>query len=104
MVLGDWGAVPSGQGTIPAVQKKVAGMMVDYYNKAKAAGRNLLFVATVGDNFYWTRLKRGSSSFADVWQANYGPLPSVPWLVAAGNHDFGDSDDYAICPARRPTR
>ena len=104
MVLGDWGAVPSGQGTIPDIQQKVAGRMVDYYNKAKAAGRNLLFVATVGDNFYWTGLGRGSSSFQDVWQANYGPLTSVPWLVAAGNHDLGDSDDWAICPANAPNK
>ena len=36
------------------VQKKVAEIMNSFYESQKAKGMNLLFVAAVGDNFYWT--------------------------------------------------
>ena len=53
ITIGDWGAnhdsVEDRQ-----VQKKVADIMNAFYESQKAKGMNLLFVAAVGDNFYWT--------------------------------------------------
>ena len=89
MMIGDWGAASS-ESTYVKVQRQVAAKMNAYYNAQKAKGMNLLFVAAVGDNFYWTG--QDCNTWAAEWTQMYGTdLTSVPWLAIKGNHDW-----YAI--------
>jgi len=65
-----------------------------------------MFVATVGDNFYWTGAS--PSKWQNIWVNEYGnqnessPLYNIPWLASRGNHDFGNDDPYAFCPNVHP--
>lgn len=76
-----------------------------YVAEQRALGKTLLFVASVGGNFYWS----GASprSFEEQWAMPYGvwapgtPLFGVPWLSVLGKHDLGNNDPYALCPGRR---
>ena len=95
MMIGDWGA-PSTEGTYKQVQKAVADKMVSYYKAQKAKGMNLLFVAAVGDNFYWNG--QDCSTWKADWTAMYGDhLTAVPWLAIKGNHDWYDHMIYIQC-------
>eukprot|EP01084_Bolivina_argentea_P023594 44037_1 len=53
ILIGDWAPDRSSNTTHVQIQEVVANKMKSFYNKQKAAGYNLLFVATVGDNFYY---------------------------------------------------
>lgn len=98
LVIGDWGKA---DGPGPC-QLAVATMMKRYVANQRAVGRKLLFVATAGDNFYWSGVKL--NSWETSWAAPYGtndpnsPLYKVPWLAVLGNHDYGNDDPYAFCP------
>jgi len=99
IILGDWGKAGS-----PGVcQRAVADMMKNYIRGQKASGKNLLFVASVGDNFYWSGITPGAweTSWAEPYGTNHpdSPLFNVPWLSVLGNHDYGNSDAYAFCPS-----
>lgn len=96
-ILGDWGAGPTG---CEKVQQAVASKMLEYYNKNKN-DKNLLFVLTLGDNFYWTGLDRGDM-FTNVWSNFYKDLCNYRWLSCMGNHDWGDNDSYCVCPSNKP--
>jgi len=100
MMIGDWGA-PSGEGTYEGVQQAVANKMKDFYSAQKAKGMNLLFVAAVGDNFYWTG--QDCSEWERDWSNMYGSeLTSFPWLAVKGNHDWGNSDPQSLCAWNNP--
>jgi len=98
IILGDWG---KSDGPGPC-QVAVAEKIKTYVKEQSAAGKNLLFIATVGDNFYWSGVKPYSWELS--WEAPYGPndpdspLFEVPWLATLGNHDYGDNDPWACCP------
>lgn len=98
LVIGDWGH-PGGPGPC---QSKVADIMKSYIRKQQARGKELLFIASVGDNFYWTGVS--PVSWDVQWSHPYGandpasPLYKIPWLAVLGNHDFGVTDTYAFCP------
>lgn len=98
LILGDWGH-PGGPGPC---QRRVADLMKTYIWNQRASGRELLFIASTGDNFYWTGVS--AVSWDAQWSLPYGsndpssPLYRVPWLAVLGNHDFGDTDTYAFCP------
>lgn len=102
-VLGDWGA---GEETGCALaQIAVANKMIDYYNKHKST-KNLLFILTLGDNFYWTGLNNDTNPITNMfntrWANTYGPLCNYKWLAGMGNHDWGDNDPYCVCPSDNP--
>jgi len=100
MLIGDWGA-PSGESTYEGVQQVVANKMKAYYESQKSKGYNLLFVAAVGDNFYWTG--QDCNEWTRAFTNMYGPnLTSVPWLAIMGNHDWGNSDPDALCAWNKP--
>lgn len=75
--------------------------MKDYINARKAEGKNLLFVATVGDNFYWSG--QDGSSWDTQWANVYGvndessPFYNVPWMAVQGNHDLGTANPGCAC-------
>eukprot|EP01062_Namystynia_karyoxenos_P006873 TRINITY_DN123_c1_g1_i1.p1 TRINITY_DN123_c1_g1~~TRINITY_DN123_c1_g1_i1.p1 ORF type:complete len:408 (+),score=83.98 TRINITY_DN123_c1_g1_i1:169-1392(+) len=99
LILGDWGKF-GGPGDC---QSQVAGRMKAYIKSQEAQGRKLLFVAVVGDNFYWSG-NDPSRSWSTQWSTAYGiedpasPLFGVPWLAVLGNHDYGDTDLHSACP------
>lgn len=80
-------------------QKQVAEKMKTYVanRKAKNPNSELLFVLSVGDNFYWTGVTPGR--FDKTWADIYGDtLTSVPWFAVLGNHDYGNDDPGTGCP------
>ncbi|CAE7466482.1 PAP7, partial [Symbiodinium pilosum] len=98
LILGDWGKA-GGPGSC---QKAVAAHLRAYAEKQANESKTLLFVASVGDNFYWTGATPEAWEF--VWSQPYGvndpnsPVYQVPWLSVYGNHDYGNHDPYAFCP------
>lgn len=102
LILGDWGKATG----VGACQKAVADKMKAYVRKQRAAGKTMLLVGLVGDNFYWAGVS--PEAWDKQWEPAYGtndpksPLYQVPWLAVAGNHDYGDDDPYAFCPHSRP--
>ena len=100
MTIGDWGA-PNGESTYQGVQKVVASKMNAYYESQAEKGYNLLFVAAVGDNYYWTG--QDCNLYEQDWINVYGKnLTSIPWLAVMGNHDWGNSDPQALCAWNKP--
>jgi len=103
LILGDWGKA---HGPGPC-QTAVAEHMKAYVAHQASQGKQLLFVATTGDNFYWKGVT--AASWGQQWSEPYGtnepgtPLYKVPWLASLGNHDFGDDDIYASCPDKQTT-
>eukprot|EP00440_Ansanella_granifera_P071729 gb/GFBE01077842.1/.p1 GENE.gb/GFBE01077842.1/~~gb/GFBE01077842.1/.p1 ORF type:complete len:402 (+),score=54.84 gb/GFBE01077842.1/:1-1206(+) len=99
LIIGDWGR-DSGPGQC---QSAVAEKMKAYIRQQQAQGKQLLFVASAGDNFYWSGVK--ASAWEQSWSRPYGtndpasPLYKIPWLAVLGNHDFGNDDPHAACPA-----
>lgn len=113
LILGDWGkprhlepkhgAAPRGAGEC---QWEVAARMADYVRAQAAAGKKLLFVANVGDSFYWNGVAPGTDeSWRKQWAELYGvldpasPLHGVPFLSVMGNHDYGARDCAANATA-----
>ena len=99
MIIGDWGA-PDGESTYKGIQQVIANKMLSYYKSQKEKGYNLLFIAAVGDNFYWTG--QDCNEFYDHWSSIYGELTTFPWLGVFGNHDWGNSDPWALCAWNNP--
>ena len=99
ITIGDWGSASTAHDAIK-VQKQVASLLQDFYTSQKSKGYNLLFIASVGDNFYWTG-QNCVDEFEQHWSDIYGPdltaNEDVPWLAVYGNHDWGNSDPYAVC-------
>lgn len=70
--------------------------MKSFYNKQKNDGMNLLFVATVGDNFYFGG--NDCTMYDQYWKQVYGDIAKdYYWLAVFGNHDWGSNDPHAIC-------
>ncbi|CAE7246619.1 cal-1 [Symbiodinium sp. CCMP2456] len=105
IVIGDWGKALDSGGP-GSCQLKVAELVKSYVRAQRQAGKTLLFVASVGDNFYWTGVT--PEAWKVAWAEPYGvndqtsPLFQVPWLAVYGNHDFGSHDPYAFCPHVQP--
>ena len=84
LMLGDWGK-PPGLYAKGDCQDKVKDMMWAYVKKQTAAGKNLLFIAAIGDNFYFTGVDK-NTDWAASWSTPYGvhdsavnpPPPSFP--------------------------
>ena len=105
MVIGDWGGEDGDTGHGPD-QAKCAERMREYVTERKRRNpkSTLLFVLSVGDNFYW--VGGGALRFEKTWHDVYSnktdltqsnELVEVPWFSVMGNHDYGDSDLHAIC-------
>jgi len=98
LIIGDWGK----DGGPGSCQNRVAELMKQYVHNQAAQGKTLLFIASVGDNFYWSG--QDGSKWKRQWGDVYGtadpfsPLYNIPWLAVLGNHDFGTSDPYLACP------
>lgn len=76
LILGDWGS-PNFDGS-GSCQKEVADSMNEYVIDQKSKGKNLLFIAALGDNFYWTGNGNcdatGKGMWQSVWSKVYGSL------------------------------
>jgi len=114
LVLGDWGksiqyvdgSRIKGRGEC---QWEVFQKINAYVKSQAARGKRLLFVANVGDSFYWSGVKPSTNeSWRKQWAERYGVLDKnsalhgVPFLSVMGNHDYGNTDKWAACPHRRP--
>jgi hypothetical protein len=99
LIIGDWGK----DGGPGSCQNRVADLMKQYVQNQAALGKTLLFIAAVGDNFYWSG--QDGSKWSSQWDDVYGhsdpnsPLYDIPWLAVLGNHDIGNSDPYLACPS-----
>ena len=86
MLLGDWGAHSE---TDRAVQEAIARKMIDLHRKRKKEGYNLLFIVTLGDNFYYGGLDDSCDFYIKRWFDIYAELATdYQWLVVKGNHDW----------------
>ena len=80
LILGDWGKA-GGPGSC---QLAVAARLREYVALQKSLGKHLLFIASVGDNFYWTGAT--PEAWLRTWAQPYGandpnsPTYKVPWL------------------------
>eukprot|EP01083_Nonionella_stella_P120192 359969_1 len=95
ILIGDWGAHDSSTSDVK-VQTAIAEKMKTFYQSQKAKGMNLLFVGTVGDNFYYDG--QTCAYYTKRWTEMYGVIATdYPWLAVMGNHDWGNDDPHAIC-------
>merc|ERR1712046_58414 len=98
LIIGDWGK----DGGPGSCQNRVADLMKQYVQNQAALGKTLLFIASVGDNFYWSG--QDGTKWSSQWGDVYGtadpnsPLYDIPWLAVLGNHDMGSTDPYLSCP------
>ena len=78
-----------------------------FATKQKAKGFTLLFIAVVGDNFYWNGVDP-KISWELMWAKPYrtndpsSALYQTPWLAVMGNPDYGNTDPHAFCPTVKP--
>eukprot|EP01084_Bolivina_argentea_P008008 14986_1 len=100
IILGDWGC--AGQDTVGVkMQIGVANKMKSFIASQKSLGMNLLFIGTVGDNFYPAGQSCTDWQFA--WNDKYGDLANdYIWLASKGNHDWANLDPAAMCPWNNP--
>eukprot|EP01084_Bolivina_argentea_P286811 492062_1 len=95
ILIGDWGCSNRNPAEVQT-QTGVANKMKSFYNKQKEAGYNLLFVATVGDNFY--EAGQDCTMWKDRFTDMYGEIATdYYWLAVFGNHDWGGNDTNAMC-------
>jgi len=94
LIIGDWGAQDEAT-TDVKVQTAIAEKMKTFYENEKKDGMNLLFVGTVGDNFYYDG--QNCDYWEKRWTNMYGDLINYPWLAVFGNHDWGIDDPEAMC-------
>lgn len=95
LLIGDWGAHDQTSSDV-AVQTAIAKKMLSFYEKQKSNGYNLLFVGTVGDNFYYDG--QTCAYWKSRWTDMYGEIATnYPWLAVFGNHDWGKDDPGAMC-------
>ena len=97
LLSGDWGAEALQNKN---VQLAVAKKMNAYYNKQASNGYNLLSILSLGDNFYYTG--QDCNEYDDHWSSVYGSnltssANDINWIATMGNHDWGDSDQWAMC-------
>jgi hypothetical protein len=105
IIIGDWGASPPGgyMHDSRMVQKVIAEELKNYVKDRKSEGKNLLFIATVGDNFYPVGLD--CKQWEYQWKDVYGELATdYIWLAIMGNHDWGNTDPSCICPDNDPDK
>lgn len=114
-VVGDFGSFNL-LNSSKCCQNKVAQRMLAKRALLESQGYNVLFVAALGDNFYWTGVcpEKATPDYGPCytqssglqqwqhWASTYGNLTNLPWLGVMGNHDFGNSDVYAMCPEKAP--
>ena len=89
IIIGDWGANGPGdtEGPNILIQKAVAQKLINFYRKQKEDGYHLLFVGTVGDNFYL--YGQNCDFWESKWINIYGELATdYNWLALFGNHDW----------------
>ena len=98
ITIGDWGSDSKATNTKP-IQQAVASLLKTFYFSQKEQGYNLLFIASVGDNFYYSGQTCATDQFKEFWSDIYGDelTGDITWLAIYGNHDFGDDDPYALC-------
>lgn len=96
IVMGDWGGNAVGNGD---AQKAVAQMLLQYVNDHP--NDNLMFIATLGDNFYYHG-QDGTLWDSDWYSVYDKKLTSVPWFPVMGNHDWGNADSWCACPEGNP--
>lgn len=71
IMLGDWGCAEN-DATGVKLQTGVAKLMKNYVSSQKEKGMNLLFVGTVGDNFYEDG--QNCKYWSDRWTNMYGSV------------------------------
>lgn len=104
ILLGDWGC--AGQDTVGVkMQTCIANHMINFVNNQSLKGMNLLFIGTMGDNFY----PAGQSciphdpGWGFPFYNKYGILANnTIWLTIKGNHDWANLDPNAMCPWSNP--
>lgn len=102
-VIGDYGNGSAGQ-------YAVAESMIREYERLKAAGRQVRFVLTVGDNIYADTflgipLPRRTGRYDRDWREKYfvpyeALLREVPFYMTLGNHDGKESEWAADLPVQ----
>jgi hypothetical protein len=97
ILLGDWGCSSSDTSGLK-VQTAVAKLMKTFVTSQKSAGKNLLFVGALGDNFYGSGMDASCNYWKPRWSDMYEFVATdYPWLAVFGNHDWGGHDEHAIC-------
>ena len=64
LTLGDWGQHDGGD---RSCQNKVGKSMQDYVANMTKQGKTLLFIAALGDNFYWHGMDKCHTNGSDNW-------------------------------------
>ena len=83
IALGDTGTGASGQMDVAAAAA------------AKCAASGCDFGLLLGDNFYSSGVTSATDpQFQSKFQVPYGPL-GIPFYVVLGNHDYGNTNDFA---------
>ncbi|XP_029850269.2 tartrate-resistant acid phosphatase type 5-like [Ixodes scapularis] len=100
LVFGDWGGLPFYPYTT-RIQRNLAKTMA-----AVAAIKNVDFVLSLGDNFYFKGVRnaddrRFKRTFEDVYHA---ASLQVPWLILAGNHDHDGNVSAQIAYTKKSKR
>eukprot|EP01084_Bolivina_argentea_P202078 345320_1 len=87
------------------MQECIANQMINFVNSQTSKGMNLLFIGTVGDNFY----PAGQSciphdpGWGFPFYNKYNYLANdTYWLAVKGNHDWANLDPNAMCPWANP--
>eukprot|EP01083_Nonionella_stella_P023240 64282_1 len=95
IIIGDWGAPD--YASLESQQLKVANKLKYYVSNQTQQGKNLLFIVSVGDNFYMAG--QDCTTWDAQWRDVYGDLTTdYHWFGSMGNHDWGYNDLHAMCP------